>query len=48
MTGAHSGMAKLVFGQWAELDERSWPVDVYRCARCGHLELFDLSAVASR
>jgi hypothetical protein len=45
MTGGHSGMAKLFFGQWAEMDEGNWPVDVYRCTRCGHVELFDLSAV---
>ena len=47
MTGRHSGMAKLVFGQWAELDESSWPIDVYRCRHCGHLEMFDLSVAPS-
>ncbi len=46
MTGSSSGVAKLFFGQWAELSERHWPVDVYRCTRCGHVELFDLSAAS--
>ena len=45
MTGGSSGAAKILFGQWAELSEGHWPVDVYRCSRCGHLEMFDLSAV---
>ena len=47
VTGRHSGAAKLIFGQWAELDEGSWPIDVYRCRHCGHLELFDLSGSPS-
>lgn len=43
VTGAHSGTAKFWLGQLAELDERSWNVDVYRCATCGHVEMFDLN-----
>jgi len=43
MTGGSSGMAKLFLGQWAELSEGHWVVDVYRCTRCGHVEMFDLS-----
>ena len=45
MTGGSSGAAKLFFGQWAELSEGHWPVDVYRCTHCGHVELFDLAAI---
>jgi len=48
MTGGSSGMAKLFFGQWAELSEGHWPVDVYRCSHCGHIELFDLSALQGK
>ncbi|HXA27485.1 MAG TPA: hypothetical protein VN193_01955 [Candidatus Angelobacter sp.] len=43
MTGGSSGVAKLFFGQWAELNEGKWTVDVYRCTHCGHVEMFDLS-----
>jgi len=43
VTGSHSAGAKLLFGQLAELDERPWPLDAYRCANCGHIELFDRS-----
>lgn len=46
MTGGSSGMAKLFLGQWAELSEGHWMVDVYRCTHCGHVEIFDLSAVS--
>jgi len=42
VTGSHSGAAKFWLGQWAELDERPWIVQVYRCASCHHVELFDL------
>jgi hypothetical protein len=43
--GGSSGAAKLLFGQLAELNERSWVIDAYRCSRCGHLEMFDRSAL---
>lgn len=46
MTGGSSGVAKLFFGQWAEMSEGRWEVDVYRCSRCGHLELFDLRGLS--
>jgi hypothetical protein len=46
MTGGSSGVAKLFFGQWAELSEGHWNIEVYRCRQCGHLEMFDLSAVS--
>jgi len=48
MTGGSSGVAKLFLGQWAELNEGHWSVDVYRCTHCGHVEMFDLSAVDRR
>ena len=46
MTGGSGPLAKLFLGQWAEMNEGHWLVDVYRCSRCGHVELFDLSAVS--
>jgi hypothetical protein len=47
MTGGSSGMAKLFFGQLAELGEGHWEVDVYRCTHCGHIEMFDLSGIST-
>ena len=41
-TEGSSGASKLFFGKWAELGEQMWPIDIYRCKKCGHLELFDL------
>jgi hypothetical protein len=46
MTGGSSGLAKLFLGQIAEMSEGHWPVDIYRCTHCGHVELFDLSAIS--
>ena len=43
MTGGSGAVAKLIFGQWAEAGEGHWPIDVWRCPQCGHVELFDLS-----
>jgi hypothetical protein len=48
MTGGSSGVAKLFLGQWAELNEGHWEVDVYRCTRCGHVEMFDLSGLPDK
>jgi hypothetical protein len=45
MTGGSSAAAKFFFGQLAEMNEGKWLVDVYRCRHCGHVEMFDLSAV---
>lgn len=42
VTGSHSGAAKFWMGQWAEMDEHPWVVQVYRCSTCSHVELFDL------
>jgi hypothetical protein len=38
-TGA---VAKLFFGQLAEISEEMLPIDFFRCKLCGHLEMFDL------
>ena len=43
VTGGHSAAAKLVFGQWAEMNERPWPVEVHRCTNCRCVEMFDRS-----
>jgi len=40
VTGGHSAGAKLLFGQFAEMNEKPWPVDVYACSECLHVELF--------
>lgn len=37
-----SGVSKIFFGELAELGEEMWPIDVFRCSKCGHLEMFDL------
>jgi hypothetical protein len=42
MTGKSSRAAKLFLGQLAEMDESHWDVDAFRCATCGHVEMFDL------
>ena len=41
MTGKHSGAAKLIFGQLAELDERPWALSASRCDTCHMVELHD-------
>jgi hypothetical protein len=45
VTGGRSAGAKLFFTQFALAAERNWTVDVYRGTHCGHLEMFDLSAI---
>ena len=43
VTGGHSAAAKLFFGQLAEMDEKNWPVNAYRCSNCGLVELYDVT-----
>lgn len=38
-TGGTSGGWKLIFGEWAELGEEKLTLEVFACARCGHVEL---------
>ena len=45
MTGKASNAAKFFFGQLAEMGEGHWDVDVFRCTKCGHVEMFDLGAL---
>jgi len=40
-TGGKEGASAFFFGEWAELGERILPLDLYRCTRCGRLELYD-------
>lgn len=47
-TKGHGGVSKLFFGEWAELGEEMWPIDIYRCKNCRHLELYDLDASLSK
>lgn len=37
-----STFTKIILGELAEYGEELYPIDVYRCAKCGHLELYDL------
>lgn len=47
-TKGHGGVSKLFFGELAELGEEMWPIDIYRCKNCRHLELYDLDASLSK
>lgn len=47
-TKGTGGAAKLFFGELAELGEEKWPIDIYRCKNCGHLELYDLDFSLSK
>jgi hypothetical protein len=40
-TGGTSGGWHLVLGEWADMTESVFPLDVYRCARCKRVEFFD-------
>lgn len=40
--GGTSGGWHLLLGEWADTTERVFPLDVYRCAECKRVELFDL------
>jgi hypothetical protein len=35
-------VARLLFGQWAEVGEETLPIDLFRCKKCGHLDIYDL------
>ena len=39
--GGSQGAAQFFFGAYAELEERLVGLDLYRCTRCGRLELYD-------
>lgn len=41
VTGGSGAAAKFFLGQLAEMQERNWIVNAYRCPNCHHLELFD-------
>jgi hypothetical protein len=38
--GGTGGTWKLIFGEWAELDEKMIPFYLYVCPNCGKIELF--------
>jgi len=40
--GGTSGPWHLLMGEWADMTERVFPLDVYRCQQCRRVELFDL------
>jgi hypothetical protein len=40
--GGTTGWRHLVFGDWADVGEKLFPVDVYRCEKCRRIELFDM------
>jgi hypothetical protein len=40
--GGRGGGWHLLLGEWADVGEKVWPLDVYRCATCKRLEFFDL------
>lgn len=41
-TGGTSGGWHLLFGELADVSERTLPLDVFRCNRCRRVEFFDL------
>ena len=40
--GGTSGGWHLLLGEWADMTERVFPLDVYRCQGCKRVEFFDL------
>ena len=40
--GGTSGGWHLLLGEWADMTEGVFPLDVYRCPRCKRVEFFDL------
>ena len=41
-TGGVKGGWHLLIGEWADMSEGVFPLDVYRCDRCKRVEFFDL------
>ena len=41
VTGGSGATAKFFLGQLAEMQEKNWVVNAYRCPNCHHIELFD-------
>lgn len=41
--GGTGGVSKLFFGELAELGEIFIPIDIFRCKKCTHLEMYDLN-----
>ena len=39
--GGSSGGWHLLFGNWADMTEQIWPLEVYRCRSCRRVEFFD-------
>jgi len=40
--GGTQGGWHLLFGEWADVTEGVWKLDVFRCATCKRVEFFDL------
>lgn len=40
--GGTSGGWHLLLGEWADMTEGVFPLDVYRCPNCRHVQFFDL------
>jgi hypothetical protein len=40
--GGKKGAWHLLLGEWADMSEGLFPLDVYRCSNCKRVELFDL------
>ncbi len=41
-TGGSTGGWHLLLGEFADISEGVFPLDVYRCSRCKRVEFFDL------
>lgn len=41
-THGATGATQFFFGEIAELYEGKMPIDIFRCTKCGHLDMFDL------
>ncbi len=41
-TGGTTGGWHLLLGEWADIGEGVFPLDVYRCTSCRRVEFFDL------
>ena len=40
--GGTTGPWHMLLGEWADVTEGVFPLDVYRCRRCRRVEFFDL------